>query len=404
MKFFSPRSSDTISRLEPGFEETERRTPWTGVLLLIIMFIAGLFFGWRAVDDLSRVPSRPADLSYCSSRYGTYKTEYQPTSIRSPLSESASVYYGKYSSDEAPCNFNDLEQSHGIPDAMNQRRAVLEAIRNAPNTERQYYERARQRREELSSQYDLRLQERQAGVPSATPESLAFLQQQVAAADREEQRLSALLDQKILTERTQSNELKTLDDRLRAAYQPVFTEQQKRLRWYEFKVFLLQMLFVLPLFLLALKAYLRQLKKNSPYTIILTAIVGVMGVLVLRVLLMWFWDLFLARLIEVLWNWIQNFELLRSIVFYLGMVLSFSIFGGAVYYLQKRIFDPRRLAIRRFRSKQCPHCQTTLDVAGAYCPNCGYHVRTTCSQCGRERYIDLPYCPNCGQATPPSSS
>jgi len=397
-KFFK-RQSEDISRVEPGFEEGERRTPWTGVVLLIIMFIAGLSFGWRAVDDLARVPSRPADLSFCSTQYATYETIYRPSYISSPIAPEAPGYYekyGTYTPEEPPCVFNDLENAAGISELDQKRRAILKAIRDAVSTERQDYERARQRREELESQYNLRLQERQASIPSATPEALAEFQRQISAASQEEQRLSVLVDQKIAEERARSAELKAAEDKLREAYRPVFAEQHRRLRWYEFKVFLLQIVFVLPLFLLALRAYLRQLKRNSPYAIILTAIVGVAGVLLLRVILMWFWDLFLARLIEVLWEWIKSVEIIRSLVFYLGMILSFVLFGGAVYYLQKRIFDPRRVAIRRFRLKQCPRCQTNLDLAISFCPQCGHQIKERCASCGQARFVELPACPHCG--------
>ena len=363
------------------------------------MFVAALFFGWREVDVWSRVPLRPADLSYCSTNYATIETIYRPSSVSSPLTREAPDYYGKYgayTSVEPPCIFSDLEIAAGIPAIDSEHRVVLKAIRAALGTERQDYERARQRREELESQYNLRLQERQAEIPSATMDSLSELQQKINQAGQEEQRLSAVLDQKIAAERARSVELKALEDKLREAYRPVFMEQQKRLRWYEFKVFVLQIVFVLPLFLLALRAYLRQLKRNSPYAIILTAVVGVLGVLLLRVILFWFWDLFLARLIEVLWRWIQNFEIIRSLVFYLGMILSFAVFGGSVYYLQKRIFDPRRVAIRRFRAKQCPRCQTNLDLAEHFCPQCGYQIKERCPVCGQARFVELPNCPYCG--------
>src|SRR3989338_1622016 len=398
-KFFK-RQSEDISRVEPGFEEGERHTPWTGVVLLIIMFIAGIFFGWRAIDDLARVPSRPVDLSYCSATYATSETTYRPSFVSSPIVPEEPGYYqkyGTYSPEEPPCSFNDLEIAAGIPALDQEHRSILKAIHDSVGTERQDYERVRQRREELESQYNLRLQERQAGLPSATQEVLMDLQSKIAVASQEEQRLSILLDQKISAERARSAELKAIEDKLREAYRPVFAEQHRRLRWYEFKVFLLQIIFVLPLFLLALRAYLRQLKRNSPYAIILTAIVGVMGVLLLRVILLWFWDLFLARLIEVLWRWIQNFEIIRSLVFYLGMILSFSIFGGAVYYLQKRIFDPRRVAIRRFRLKQCPRCQTNLDLAVNFCPQCGHQIKEQCTFCNQARLVELPSCPYCGK-------
>jgi hypothetical protein len=394
------KGQEDISRTEPGFEEAERRTPLTGVVLLVIMFIAGLFFGWRAIDDLARVPSRPVDLSFCSASYVTNETAYRPSAVRSPLAYPEFGYegpYGAYALEEPPCSFNDLEVAAGIPALDQQRRAILRSIRDAMGTERQDYERARQRRQALASEYDRRLQERQAGVPSVTSEVLSDLRQNLNQASEEEQRLGVVLDQKIAAERARSSELKAIDGQLRQAYQPVFAEQHRRLRWYEFKVFLLQIVFVLPLFLLALKLYLKQLKRNSPYAIILTAIVGVMGVLLLRVILVWFWDLFLARLIEVLWEWIKSVEIIRSIVFYLGMLLSFALFGGAVYYLQRRIFDPRRVAIRRFRAKQCPRCQTNLDLSGNYCPQCGHQVKERCPQCGQARYVELPACPSCGQ-------
>src|SRR3989344_5056725 len=173
-KFFK-RQTEDISRTEPGFEEGERRTPWTGVVLLIIMFIAGLSFGWRAVDDLARVPSRPVDLSHCSTQYATFETTYRPAFVSSPIAlEDPNYYakYGTYAPEEPVCVFNDLENAAGIPELDQKRRAILKAIRDAVSTDRQDYERARQRREELESQYNLRLQERQASIPSATPEAL----------------------------------------------------------------------------------------------------------------------------------------------------------------------------------------------------------------------------------------
>ena len=47
LKFWKKKEEE-ISRENPGFEESEHQTPKAGVILLIVMFIAGLFFGWRA--------------------------------------------------------------------------------------------------------------------------------------------------------------------------------------------------------------------------------------------------------------------------------------------------------------------------------------------------------------------
>lgn len=394
LKRFFVQTPEVISRTEPGFEEGEHRTPWTGVVLLVVMFIAGLFFGWRALDDLARVPEQPPQLSYCSNRYE--HPELYPSPVSYPADDlpyrPSLAYNGEL---EPICIWSDLETTHGIPALEEQRRAIIRSIRDENTTERQALVRAVIAREQLERQYDEKLQELQAGVPASSSE-IQTLRGQLDDARNAENLLRASVDRALDEALTKSQELKAIDLQLAERYRAVFAEQNRRLRWYEFKVFLLQMLFMLPLFLLALRAYVRHLRRNSPYAIILTAVVAVAGVLLLRVILTWFWDLFLARLIEILWEWIQNFEILRSIVFYLGMVLSFVIFGGAVYYLQKRIFDPRRVAIRRFRQNQCPQCQTTLDLADAFCPNCGHHVRDRCPNCSQLRLRELPYCPHCG--------
>ena len=211
----------------------------------------------------------------------------------------------------------------------------------------------------------------------------------------------SLLSQKAALEpktKPYDDQLKELDVKIEAAYKPVFEAYNSELRWYEFKVFLLQMLFVLPFFWLVFAWYVRLHRKNSPYTLILTAMVLVAAVLFLRVMLFWFWGLFLERVLQIIAEWLVRYQILSSLLFYGGMIFSFVVFGGAVYYLQKKIFDPRRVAIRRFRVHQCPKCQASLELSGAFCPNCGYHVKEKCSVCGQDRFIDLPMCPHCGSS------
>ena len=64
---------EEISRVTPGFEESERKTPKAGYLLLLAMFVATLFFGWRATDALQDVPTKPESLSSCASPFLNYK-------------------------------------------------------------------------------------------------------------------------------------------------------------------------------------------------------------------------------------------------------------------------------------------------------------------------------------------
>lgn len=410
------RRKSEISRTAPGFEEAgERRTPKTGIVLLVAMFAAGVFFGWRALDDLARVPARPPELSHCAARYLSREGTYQPTPLRSPLAESIGESFYFYE-DSRQCRWNDLETSHGIPGLMAKREPIESALRELSQKYAEAsrnLEDARRRRRDVENQYGIGLEEIQTqiqrellskfgGEPAKPPAPRQVfpvtpaVQGEIQNLRAEETRLEGVLAGYEAERRSKEAELKAVDEELKQAYAPVFAAHDRRLRLYEFKVFLLQLALVAPLFLLALWGYVRLLARDSPYAVIFTAVVAVLGLLALRVLLFWFWGLFLARIVEVLLQWFRRFELIRSIVFYLGMLLSFAVFGGAVYYLQKRIFDPARVAIRRFRAKQCPHCQTSLDLAASHCPNCGSKVRERCAVCGNLRYVGLPACPHCG--------
>lgn len=386
-----------ISRTTPGFEEDERKVPKTGILLLIIMFIAGLFFGWRALDDVASLPQQPEQISYCGDQY------HGQTLIAERIVSPAQTdplygvnYYNQFTL--TGCKFNQLEVAAGIPaliDERNAKDAEWQPLMRQYNTILNRLQEVRYQIGQTTGDYSVGLQEKAANIPKPlypvdqSGTTLASLR----AQEQDLLNQKAALEPKI---QPYADQLKALDKKIETAYKPVFDSYNKQLRWYEFKVFLLQMVFVLPFFWLVFAWYLRSHRKNSPYTLIFTAMVGVAAVLFLRVILFWFWGLFLEEVLRILSEWFAKYEIFRTLLFYGGMILSFAVFGGAVYYLQKKIFDPRRVAIRRFRAHQCPQCQSSLDLSELFCPNCGYHLKETCTVCGKARFIDLPSCPHCG--------
>ncbi|MBI2515141.1 zinc ribbon domain-containing protein [Candidatus Wolfebacteria bacterium] len=390
------KKQEEISRITPGFEETERKTPKTGIILLIIMFVAGTFFGWRALDDLARLPTPPAALSSCSFRY---RDAYLSDALVRPY-DSPSLYreYNYGYNNSLDCNFSQLEKDHNIPALYEPRKPLqssLDDVYKQLSSTQNSLSDIRYQIQRGTTEYGTGLEEKQTQIKAplfpidSTGQSLILLRQQEQNLLNQITKLEANRD-------SLNAQIKIIDDRLKEAYKPVFKAQNRLLRWYEFKVFLLQLIFTLPFFYLVFRGYLRLHRKNSPYAIIFTAMVGVAAILLLRVILFWLWGLFLARVLEVIIEWFGHYGLFRTILFYLGMVLSFVIFGGAVWWLQKRIFDPRRVTIRRFRAKQCPHCQTNLDLAAYYCPNCGNQIKAKCEKCGQARFVGLPNCPYCG--------
>lgn len=392
---------EEISRTNPGFEETEKRTPKAGILLLIIMFIAGMFFGWSALDDLARIPSKPTALSNCSYSFrsayvrGEIVSSYESPTLYEEYPDYKTKSYDPYQN----CLFNEIEKENSIPELFEKRQPVQKEITSLNNELNQVNRETGQVQpliDQRAKEYDLGLQELQARIQdpafpadAAQRESIKQLLTQHKALLEKRAELSSRLN-------SLQQEIKSIDNEIKEAYKPVLKEYNRQLRWYDFKVFALQFIFVLPFFWIVFALYLKQYRKNSPYAVIYLGILGVASVLLLRVILVWFWGLFLQSVLETIFRWLAEFELLRSIVFYGGMLLSFAVFGGAVYYLQKKIFDPRRIMLRRFRSRQCPHCQTDLNLSHLYCPNCGHQVREKCPQCGQDRFVNLPTCPHCG--------
>ncbi len=366
-----------------GYAESEQKTPIAGYILLLAMFAASTFFGWRALDDLQNVPKRPELLSQCAAEFAAYTwedwgREYQGNfreAYAPPPFEPAAPYRGGKPAPvgETPkCKFSAIEKEHGIP-------AIFEKY-GAP-----------QLTQDLQ-QTEIDLSDYQNRYQIALTERIAEAERKLYDIPEIQRKLEELRKKKV--------ELEIRRDAFRGEIKPVYRalmdEYRGQWRWYEFKVFLLEIIFVVPFFLLVLWGYRKLLARNSPYTIIATALVAVASVLMLRVLISWFWSLFLARVLENLWNIVKNIALLKSIVFYGGMVLSILIFGGAVYLLQKRIFDPKRVAMRRLRQKLCPSCQTSLDLADEFCPDCGRKLKEKCSSCVEDRWVDFPKCPNCG--------
>lgn len=395
--FSKNKKGEVIDPSRPGYEEEERRTSKAGYLLLLIMFVAATFFGWRAIDDLQNVPTKPERLSSCASTHLTYGWEdywrYGPDYYRSyPVYEPDYYLPSLGGQEKSKCVFASLEKKYGIPEIFTKRDPLQEEL----NKLRQDLGRTTGGISESERQYNLGLQEKQAGVPkNLFP--ISPLQQNIEALRTDQQSLkNRIADLEA--------QLKPLDEKLKALYQDVMHDYRYAWRWYEFKVFLLEMIFVFPFFWFVFWMYRKMLAKNSPYTVIFTALMGVAAVLALRVFIVWFWSLFLARIIETIWTFILkylNFGLLKSLVFYGGMVLSILLFGGAVYLLQKKIFDPRRVAIRRLRQKQCPNCQTSLDLGAGYCPNCGRKLKENCPQCGKERWTDFHFCQYCKMGKTP---
>ncbi|MBI3671487.1 zinc ribbon domain-containing protein [Candidatus Azambacteria bacterium] len=379
---FSKKTAEEKNIKEIGFEEREKRTPVVGYLLLIAMTIVVLWLGISALNDLYDVPQKPQTLSTCASGYISYRWEdnwHMQEMIQQPY-----FAYPETVKGSEECIFSDIEIKYGADKIF----AETKALRKELGSLRNGLMMKQGQLESLRQQYGLGLTERIA-VEKQPAYNTEEIKSQLSALEPEVASLQSELSKKEL-------EFKPFEEKLKSAYKDIQKENRSLWRWHDFYAFLLQVIFVFPLFFLLLKFYFRLSAKNSPYLIIITFLLVPASIFVLDIVFVYFWGLFLGRILEDLWNFIKNIQILKSLISYLGMIIAALIFGGSVYLLQKKIFNPKRVALKHLRDKKCPNCSFSLDLSKNFCSNCGTKILEKCQKCGESRYADLPVCRYCG--------
>ncbi len=404
--FFKKKITEENKNKELGFEEHERRTPIAGYILLIAMTFVSVQLGFVALTDLENVPTKPQALSSCSVPYISYGWQdawrsvgtYYEYSVQPIYSPEAAFPYKVTTPSAQPCVFSDIEKKNGVEAIFAESKPTrdqLADVRSQFSQKQNTLAQIDSQTAELRRQYEIGIGEKGAQVPNGIY-NLTQLQSQLKPLEEKKAFLTEEASVLAYTINSISDQLKSSDEKLKALYKNVLSDWRWQWRKYELWVFVLQSLFVFPFFFIVLKWYFRLSAKNSPYTIITTFILATATIFVVVIAGKYFWSLFLAALIEGLWEIIKNIKILKSLITYLGMFLSIALLGGSVYLLQKKIFDPSRAAMRRLRDNKCPSCQFSLKLANNYCPHCGKQVLEKCDKCQTARFTDLKVCPHCG--------
>lgn len=401
--FRSGKNQPTEER--SGHEEvSEKRTTKVGYLLLFLMGIFIVIIGQTIFEDIGRIPDRPEGLSLCSREFAllldSHWTDIPITStdVYATGYDEMSDIYRVDDLMKQQCRFSRYEESSGVAGIVRNSYSDLgkyyglqdpiDRIENELNT-------LRPERTLKQESYDTSLQERQAGIskplsdPRQTGDSLKADTATVMKLESERKSLlserSAVLDTIRLTaggfepKRQKAKELYLSD-----------------YNWYRVKVFLLSLLFVLPFFLFSLKRYLAWKREDSPYTIIVGALLGAFSILLLQVVGMFLYEIIPRRIIELLIDFFTQFAFLRYVLYYGSVIVVIALFGGIVYYIQKNVFSREAVARRALKDRKCPICTFSIDLSMQYCPECGHGLQQECPSCHGLRFADLPVCHQCG--------
>jgi uncharacterized membrane protein/predicted RNA-binding Zn-ribbon protein involved in translation (DUF1610 family) len=360
-------------------EISEKRTSKLGYILLIIMAVFMIGIGQTIFSDLRSIPERPNSPAYCIANFK------RTDSLNNLL----------YLQD---CRFSEIDTMFTLDSQYNQLLPQLNQIvsLNTQISNNNHSVNLKNREiTKLNKEYDLSLQEKMAEEPGIMDKNniksnITYKREKINNLKRQNTTLESQKNNLV-------SQIKPQINSLIASYDEAYEYYKDKNAWYKFKVFLLMLLFVLPFFGLSSYFYLKLKRKNSPYTIIVTAIMGASAVLFLQIVVMFLYDVLPKTWLTRIFQFFMDVPFLRYIIYYGSVILVIALFGGLVYFIQKKVFNPAKVAIRRLKDNKCPGCSFTLNNEHNYCPKCGLQIKEKCENCNNLKIRYLSHCPNCGK-------
>lgn len=396
LKKESTSKKDVYKNTKDSYEDiSEKKTSKLGYLLLIVMGFFILGVGQTIFSDLRKIPNEPVHPSYCILNI---VQNFKNLNVL-PCVDSYKVDYDiKYDKTVSVFEFNETDSKFQLDKKYNNIEPQLKELTvlnykiesNNSNINSLEY-----KIDKLNKEYDLSLQEKISDEDPLMNKELIKIQivslrSEVDILSNEnadlEVRRNFVISQI-------SPQVQVIGQEYRKAV--LYYENVKS--WYEFKVFLLMLIFIAPFFAVSVYYYLRLKRKNSPHTIILTATTTVFGILFLQAVSVFLYEILPREWFLKLFNIFLSVPFLRYVIYYGSVILVVTIFGSVVYYIQKRVFNPQKVAIRRLKDNKCPSCSFRLDKNHNYCPDCGLQLKEKCGNCKQLKIRYLSHCPNCGK-------
>jgi predicted RNA-binding Zn-ribbon protein involved in translation (DUF1610 family) len=364
-----------------SYEEiSEKKTSKLGYILLIIMVVFIIVVGETIFSDLEKIIERPISPSRC---------------ISSSIINLENLNYFDCPSYSG---FNEVDKKFGLDTKLNDIKPELQKIaylNENINSNEIEIRNLESNIHELNKDYDLSLQEKMANEDAIMDKlgikyQITNLRSKINSLNSNNASLKSQRNS-VISQIISSIKL------LKQSYDEAYDHYLTTTAWYKFKIFLLTLVFVLPFFILSIYFYLRLKRKDSPYTVILTALTTAFSILFLQVIGVFLYDILPKEWLSRIFKFFLDAPFLRYIIYYGSVILVIGLFGGIVYYIQKKVFDPIKVAVRRLKDKKCPGCSFVLDSDHNFCPNCGLQLKEKCGNCGNLKIRYLSHCPNCGK-------
>ena len=169
-------------------------------------------------------------------------------------------------------------------------------------------------------------------------------------------------------------------------------------KWFPVKLFFIEFLFILPIFIWAYFWSLISIRKNKNIqTLISSHVLFIVILLVLTKMVFFVYQImphtFLTRLfiflsslrLNFIWNYILIFG---SIILIVGIIL----------FIQKIFFGEERTRLHKLRNHLCSNCaEKLMSPTQLFCDFCGVSQTSECTNCHKPKRILSAHCLHCGK-------
>lgn len=168
--------------------------------------------------------------------------------------------------------------------------------------------------------------------------------------------------------------------------------------WYPVKRLGMEMLFLLPLFLVFYFWNSRSIAGNRPYqTLVSSHLLVIVLIPVLFKVVELVYDIIPKKLLKQVIDLLEALNLV-AIWYYLLIGAAVLAALALTYLFQKKLFSREKLIQRRIARGLCQHCGLRLPPDSQYCPACGAGQYRACSRCHEPTHVNGKYCMACGHA------
>jgi hypothetical protein len=167
--------------------------------------------------------------------------------------------------------------------------------------------------------------------------------------------------------------------------------------YYPLKRLAIELLFLIPLFLIVLIWNNHSIKReNWAQSLVSSHLLVVIFIPIFWKICEGILEIIPKRLLQAIMKFLQDLQILMFWYYFL-ILLAIGVALLAIYFLQKKIFNKKRLIEKRVERSECQYCGKRLREWDEHCPFCGESQFRKCTLCNNQTYRELPLCRKCGK-------